>query len=230
MAEQLAGLIRSGAFDARGRIPSERALMQRFAVGRSTIREAVFAVRKLGLVKVSAGAPARIAEPTPPLIIHELSGLAKLLAAEEAGMRAFQKARALFEIGIVREVSRTLSPEAEGAIAAALAANRASVTRRTTFAKTDIAFHRSLVAATGNPLFLALHDAFALWLADQRTTSAAAGADPEVVYREHERIFEAVRAGEAGDAQQAMQDHLDGVVRHYWSTVGPRARTTASPE
>lgn len=233
IAETLAARIRAGAVGANGRMPSERALMEQFGVGRSTVREALFALRKLGLVSVRSGAVGAVTEPTPKALIDELSILAKLLIADDDGMRHFQRARALFEIGVAREVALTIDPEKVGRLREALAANLAAIGNQKAFVETDVEFHRALAAATENPIYLALHDGFTRWLAEQRSISAMAGAAQATVHAEHERIFAAVASGNAAGAQDAMQAHLDGVVRHYWQartlTEGARNRAGKTP-
>src|SRR3546814_13385835 len=56
----------------------------------------------MGLVAVSGGERARVTRPTPELVIDSLSGTARLLLSQPAGVRNFQDARRFFEIGLVR--------------------------------------------------------------------------------------------------------------------------------
>lgn len=216
IAEKLAAQIRAGQLGADGKLPSERILMNRFGVGRSTVREALFALRKLGLITVRSGSVRQVVQPTPQTLINELSVMAKLLVAEDDGMRNFQRARALFEVGLVREVALSITSAKVERLRVALDANRASIGNQRAFVESDVDFHYALAETAENPIYLALHGAFLQWLADQREISAMAGADQVAVYEEHERVFVAVAAGDAPAAQDAMQAHLEGVVRNYW--------------
>jgi DNA-binding FadR family transcriptional regulator len=218
IARELAALIRNGEIGETGSLPSERILMERFNVGRSTIREALFAIRKMGLINVRAGAPAEISSPTPGRLIGELSDIVNMLIADDEGMQHFQRARALFEIGVAREVALAVTAERAAAIRKALHANRDSIGNQKRFVETDIGFHAALADAAGNPIYPAVQAAFMQWLREQRSISAIAGADQHTVYCEHERICEAVCAGNAASAMTAMQDHLDKVARNYWAS------------
>jgi GntR family transcriptional regulator, sialic acid-inducible nan operon repressor len=217
IADRLAADIRRGRLGANGRLPSERALMAQFGVGRSTVREALFALRKLGLVAGRGGAVAQIRQPSAGTLIDQLSSIARMLIADDDGMRNFQSARALFEIGVVREAALSATSDSLAAVERALEANRAAINDPKTFGATDVEFHYALAEAAGNPIYKVLHTAFMQWLAEQRAISARAGADPAAVYLEHQAIWRAVAERDAMAAQDAMQAHLDGVVRLYWA-------------
>ena len=55
-------------------LPSEREMMRLFGVGRPAIREALFALRRKGLVKVGNGTRARVTQPTPAAILGRIVG------------------------------------------------------------------------------------------------------------------------------------------------------------
>ena len=96
IAEHIELLVLSDRIGLGGRLPSERELMERFGVGRSTVREALFKLNRMGLVELTAGAPARITRPTAELILNELAGVARHFLASPEGMKHFQHARLLF--------------------------------------------------------------------------------------------------------------------------------------
>jgi DNA-binding FadR family transcriptional regulator len=79
------------------------------------------------------------------------------------------------------------------------------------FIASDLDFHRILVAATKNPLLMALTDAMLGPLRDQReqTLAASGGARRGNLY--HRRILEAVARADPAAARRAMQAHLDQV-------------------
>ena len=87
-------------------LPSEREMMRLFGVGRPAIREALFALRRKGLVKVGNGTRARVTQPTPAAILGELSGAARHLLEQPGGQQHFQEARSFFEIALARYAAR----------------------------------------------------------------------------------------------------------------------------
>ncbi|MGH6944774.1 MAG: GntR family transcriptional regulator, partial [Geminicoccaceae bacterium] len=93
LVEALERSIRNGELRAGDPLPPERELMRLFEVGRPAVREALFALQKMGLVAISTGARARVTRPTPQVIINELSGAVRHLLTEPEGMRHMQGAR-----------------------------------------------------------------------------------------------------------------------------------------
>ena len=65
-------------------------------------------------------------------------------------------------------------------------------------------------------VFIALHDQISEWLKEQREISGRAAMSAQLAYAAHERIFNAIAAHDAFEAQAAMQDHLDQVAKLYW--------------
>jgi GntR family transcriptional regulator, sialic acid-inducible nan operon repressor len=216
LAEELHRSILDGAFEADGKLPSERRLMERHGVSRSTVREALLSLRKSGLIVIRNGAVARVARPDPQHLAEQFSGLASVLLARPEGMKAFQEARRLVETALARHAALHAGPEQVAALRAALDANRAAIGRQRRFIQTDIDLHRAIAAVPGNPLLLAADQAFRDWLQEQRQITRLAGAQQEAVFAEHERIVNAIAAGDAAAAQDAMEAHLLNVERTFW--------------
>jgi len=216
VVEELEGLIHSGEYGPGARLPSEREVMEQFGVGRTAVREAMFALQKMGLIQVSSGERARVVEPTPSALVNELGGAARLFLSKPEGIRHFQDARLLFEGAVVRRTAVSASDEDIAVIEQALAANKADIGDGPAFERSDKAFHSAIFAAVANPIFTALDAALSEWLAEQRSVSARVGASPVKVYEDHERVFIAIRERDPDAAEKAMKDHLDHVADIYW--------------
>ena len=197
------------------RIPSERDLMERFEAGRSGVREALFGRQRKGLLSASAGAVARVGEPTADLMVRELSGTARPMLSRPDGVREMQDARALFEIGLARRAAQRAGSEEVEAPRAALAANGAAADADA-FAVTDMAFHTAIAGACGNRTDLAVDAAFSEWLHEQRRGSAEVGATRQEAIAQHRAIFEAIARGDRVAAEDAMETHLATVADHCW--------------
>ena len=195
--------------------------MEELGVGRSAVREAMLSLQKMGLVTVRSGERARVTTPTATALVRELSGAARLLLAQEGGVRRFQEARALFEVGLARLAAERASADDIARLEAALIENRRTIGDRSIFMRTDVAFHFAIAAIPGNPIFTSLHDAVVEWLTEQRETSLHAPGAAEAAYADHARIFEAIAAHDASAAQAAMAEHLDSVVDLYWQVAPP---------
>jgi GntR family transcriptional regulator, sialic acid-inducible nan operon repressor len=125
-AQRLAALIRDGAFPTGTLLPSERELMKLFHVGRTSIREALYALHRQGLIRLRPGERPKVTTPTPEILITELSGAARSFLAQPGGAEHFQEARALFEAGIARLAAQRRTEEDVEKLRRALDANRAA--------------------------------------------------------------------------------------------------------
>ena len=228
IAEHLELLIFSGRLVEGDKIPSERELMERFGVGRSTVREALFTLQRKGLLNVRPGAAARIARPTPETLVSDLSGAARHLLGRPDGVRHLQHARALLEIGLARDVSLHASGDDLAKLTEALDANGRSPDQKT-FEQTDLMFHYTLAMISHNPIFTSLNHALTEWLAEQRKVSARAGASHRAVYLEHKAIHDAIQRRDPVAAEAAMEAHLNNVYRNYWRAVQPSGSDVGAP-
>jgi DNA-binding FadR family transcriptional regulator len=215
VALRIEEMIRSGRFSPGDQLPSEKEFMEELGVGRSTVREAMLSLQKMGLATVRSGERARVTTPTAQVLVQELSGAARLLLAQDNGVQRFQEARALFEVGIVRSAALGATKEDLLRLNAALESNRLAI-GTTEFMRTDVAFHYAIATIPGNPIFTALYDALIEWLSEQREISGRAPMAAQLAYAAHERIYHAIAAHDAVEAQAAMQDHLDQVAKLYW--------------
>jgi GntR family transcriptional repressor for pyruvate dehydrogenase complex len=218
IADDLERLIQDGQYAPEDLLPSERDLMRQYGVGRPAVREALFHLRKMGLVEVRSGERARVTRPTPEFVIGTLSGTARHMRAAPGGVHDFQNARLFFETGLARHAALHASADDLAEFEAALAANRAAIGDLRRFRDTDVAFHYVLALIPRNTIFTAIHAALADWLTEQRQTTLAPAQDNvpyETVYEAHRAIFEGVASRDPDRAERAMRDHLDYVSRRY---------------
>src|SRR5262249_50376917 len=198
-------------------LPSERELMAHFGVGRPAIREALFALQRMGLVVVANGERARVSSPTTKTLLGELSGAARLILAKPEGMRPFQQARPLFECALAEEAARVATLDDVRALEKALKSNEETIGDDVRFMRTDVAFHFAVATIPRNPIYVALHEAIVEWLEDQRSVSLRRTGTDRLAYESHREVFEAIEARDPAQAGQAMRRHLDEIARRYWT-------------
>jgi DNA-binding FadR family transcriptional regulator len=204
-------MIRDGTFPEGTLLPPERELMRIFGVGRASIREALYALGRMGLVQVRTGERPLVTRPTPENLLTELSGAARHFLAGSGGPEHFQEARALFEVGVARLAAMRADRDDIERLRQALEANSAARGDVARFERTDVAFHYVLAQTTGNPIFTAVHDALVEWLTSQRTITLRAPGAEEAAFASHRRIFETVAANDPDAAAAAMDEHLKSV-------------------
>jgi GntR family transcriptional regulator, sialic acid-inducible nan operon repressor len=216
VAERIEHMIRDGELSEGEALPAERELMERFAVGRPAIREALLSLRQKGLIVLGNGERARVSHPDVDQLIDALSGAAGVYLAKEEGVRQFQAARRLFEAAIARQAARIATGDDIARMGKALEANRATRGDTAHFETTDVAFHLEIVRTVGNPLLTGVHQALTGWLTEQRSVSLTARGAEASAFGAHERIFAAIAARDSDKAESEMQKHLDSVAAYYW--------------
>lgn len=197
-------LIDEGVWPVGARIPPEPALVTQFGVGRNTIREAVRALEHQGLLaprrgdgtyvvsrNVLTGALERCAGRTELL---DLIAVRRALEAEAAAAAALQATEAQ------RRQVRADLDAAEAALATEDVAD---------YARRDIAFHRSLVEASGNRLLIDMYEALAEVMQRAHGTLVESMMSDGVHPKGHADVVVAIEAGDPVAARAAVLSYLD---------------------
>ncbi|TDE95170.1 FadR family transcriptional regulator [Occultella glacieicola] len=215
----IARLIIDGDLAPGDRLPVEKDLAARFDVSRGSLREAVRALAALGVVESRQGDGTYVTSLDPALLVGPL-GLAVDLQAAGHGSH-IHSVRRLLEVeaaGLAASRSRAPGADLSDAVAAleeaaAMAADAAMVADadfdHAAFLDLDLAFHRALGVASGNPVLAALIEALAGRTARHRLLrSATVAGVAQRTQAEHEAILTAVTDGDPERARVGMAAHL----------------------
>jgi DNA-binding FadR family transcriptional regulator len=224
VAENLEAMMLAGELTVGDSLPSERALMERFEVGRPAIREALLWLNKKGLISVSNGERARVIKPDPRDLVEHLRTAALLLVASPDGMQLFQWTRLFTEVALAREAARSATDEDLRELERLLTLNEAA-TDIPNFARTDDAFHFGIANISRNPVIAALYNSVLEVLQDQRYTSLKHPGALAAAVGCHRRLVEAISSHSPDRAEEEMRRHLSDVETFYWSV-----RAVSHPE
>ena len=208
-------MIRDEVYPVGTTLPSEREMMEMFDVGRPSIREALFALERMGLVKIKTGEKAKVTRPTPQDLLSSLSGVANLLLEQPHGVEHFEQARLFMETSLARHAAEHATDMQIETLREALERNRDAIPKARLFAITDVAFHRILTEVAGNPIFVAMHDAMVDWLINQRRLPADPDVSNKRSFEGHEAVFRAIEARDPNAAAHAMKVHLENAQRKF---------------
>lgn len=217
--DRLIAAIEARQFPPGSQLPAERELMQMLGVGRPAIREAMQSLQQMGLIRISHGERARVIQPSAETVIEQISGaMMQLLANSPRGLDELKEARLLFEVGLVRVATSRATREGLATLREALATCHESRGDGPRFIAADMEFHRSIAEMTGNSLITAVCQGLALWMMRfKRDLISARGAE-RLTLAEHDKIYRAIAAGDAGAAALAMTEHL-GRANTLYSTL-----------
>jgi len=207
--DRLLARLRNGEFPVGTTLPSERELMEHFAVGRPAVREALQALERMGFISIAHGEGARVLPLSASTVIGQISEAAiHMLSTSEDSLEHLKQARMFFETGMVRIAAEQRSEAALAALAEALDANQRSIDDPVKFPATDMAFHRTIAAASGNPIYSAVSEAMLEWLGNFHGQLVRIPGAEKQVYSEHKKIFERIKAQDPEGAATAMAAHL----------------------
>ena len=217
IAERIANHIVSAKLLPGAKLPTEQEMVAAMGVSRTVVREAVAALRADGLVVTRQGAgafvapdaerrPFRLALDGLPSIgaVLEIMELRASVEVEAAGLAASRGTAA----------ARRRVRQALGAIDTALVRGEPAIHE-------DFAFHRAIAAATGNPQFPHFLEYLGRFIIPRQSIRVAAHR-PEgqraylgTFQREHVAICDAIAAGDAAAAREAMRQHLGNSQARY---------------
>jgi GntR family transcriptional repressor for pyruvate dehydrogenase complex len=219
VAAQLQQLIEQGDYRAGDKLPPERALAEQFAVGRSSMREALRLVEANGLLRTEHGVGVFVVTNTRPA-----PKLSELLLFDD------------FTVPELFEVRLTLERDAAGIAAKRITAEEAGELERIlteagnpslsndAFVKLDAELHRGIVKATKNRIWQRLYESIEpLFLTYSQRIIQLPGRR-QTAHESHKRIVAAILSHSVREARSAAVKHIREVEREIVEQLDPAAR------
>jgi GntR family transcriptional regulator, sialic acid-inducible nan operon repressor len=201
--------IQHGEFATGGHLPSERELMQYYAVGRPTIREALQTLAGYGIVEIAHGERAKVVKPTAALLVAQIShGAEHLMRVDPQMLENMKEARIFLECGVAAMAAQRATQKDAKTLRKRLKEQRTALANLDEFLVRDMAFHRELANISGNPIYPAIVEAMFNWASQYYQAIVRAPGAEKLTLEEHESIVAAVEKNDPKAAQKAMHDHL----------------------
>jgi GntR family transcriptional repressor for pyruvate dehydrogenase complex len=214
-------MIVSGLLTPGSRLPREDDLAAQLGISRSSLREAVRALTAMRILISRQGDGTYVSSLEPHLLMETLAFVSDVSQGEAAAQ--------------LLQIRHLLEPQVTG-LAAQLISDQDLDTLRDilkhsqeahdieAFIEWDIAFHRTIVEAVGNPVLSKLLDTLSTSTQRVRIVRAMQLADSlSPVHHEHEAIFAALEARDASLAAAASMLHVAAVER--WVRTVPDLMT-----
>ncbi|WP_342592298.1 FadR/GntR family transcriptional regulator [Oceaniglobus trochenteri] len=203
--------IRSGKHPVGARLPTERELIQRFDVSRVCVREALAALRSMGLVSSRQGSGVYVSDAQA-----EGNGVL-LTATTHAEILDCLELRLAIEVEAVGLAAMRRSPSQLDAMTDCLVEMRRCIEAGSPSDEADWAFHRAVAAAGGNKYFTRLMDGLGA-RAIPRNSLPGQKRDATwetAQHAEHMAILQAVSAQDRDAARATMRTHLTNAMARY---------------
>lgn len=192
-------------------LPSEAAMLERFDIGRGSLREALRILEVNGLVTIKTGPGGG---PIVASSDAESFGQVWTMHLQSIGAtyRELLEARSELESMLARRAAELKSTAPAESVRNELGADdQQSMQDDALYAMATSGFHSTVCHAAENPvLALAANSIQSIW--SQRVTSVLfAPEERPTVQREHEEIAHAIESGDGQRAWELMRDHM----QHY---------------
>jgi len=201
-AELLLARIRDGEWEVGDKLPGETTLAPQLGVGRSTAREAIRTLAGRGVLATRQGAGVFVTAADVPESWDE--------TLQRAGIVAVLEARIAIEAEAAALAAERRSPADLKAIRRTLGERGRHRLHRDELVETDMAFHRSIVAAAHNPILLDLFDGFAprsrQAMIEMLRLRSNHGGDAD--HSIHERVYESIASRDVETATALTREHL----------------------
>ncbi|CAM3168146.1 FadR/GntR family transcriptional regulator [Sporolactobacillus spathodeae] len=213
IADALMAMIRSGELKPGDRVAPVGDLAAQFGVGRSAVREALSALRAMGLIDMRQGEGTYIRSFSPETFSKYLS---TGILMEERDIDDLLDVRELLESEAARRAATSKDSVLIQEIFKALDSMKEVKEDASIGEEADLAFHLAVARASGNRLLAQLMASVSEAIAElmretRRIWIYSQDSAIKKMYQEHRMIVDAIAEGVPDRARQAMLDHLASV-------------------
>lgn len=208
--DKLRGMITSGELEPGDHMPSERALMERFGVGRPAVREALQSLNNSGLISINHGERSRVNEIDAGTVLSQSDEIARLvLSAVPANLEHLKHARRMFELGMVRIAAENATLADVADLRSLIQEQRGEIDDAISFVSADMRFHGRIAQICGNPIIASVSEAMLGWLFEYHASLLHWSGKEDVTLAEHEALVDLIEAHDIEGAVACMTRHLD---------------------
>jgi GntR family transcriptional regulator, transcriptional repressor for pyruvate dehydrogenase complex len=224
-ADLLAGSIPPGH-----KLPTEMQLTAQFGVSRTVVREAIAALAADGLVESRQGAGIFVTRH----LTSTLGAMASEMGRRVSSALNVLEVRLAIEVESAALAAERRSPSQEAAIQEAFFEFEMLLRRDEPTGPADLAFHRAIAAATGNPSYLDVLDALGRRaipcdISSPDSTEFVQDREYQMsLQREHLAILNAISARDSAGARAAMRAHLTNSQTRYSARMYERQANYAT--
>lgn len=215
--ERLASAIRLGVLSTGDQLPAERELAELLGVSRETLREAIKALRAVGLVDSRRGRSGGtfVGRPRPP----RRRGARQISRSMGAALQDALDMRRVVEPGAAELAAlRDLGAEDRSALRHCLDAATGAAERDRRVA--DSRLHLAIAAVAGSPTLAAAVADVQLRLDEMLRAIPVLAANIAHSDAQHREIVNAILNGDAQAARTSMCEHVDGTAALLIGLIG----------
>lgn len=209
VAQQLMSDVSRDGVQPGDKLPPERVMLEKYEIGRGTLREALRILEFQGAIALRSG-PGGGPVLLRPDASHLASSLLLLMQMSEAKYRSIVEVRQGIEPMTSRLAAERISAEELEMLHATIDRMKdPGVTGDDSFFDANKEFHDIIGWASGNPLLGYLNESLAGIMDGTAIGIEYPGHRRLAIIEAHERIYEAMANGDAAAAEEHMRAHVD---------------------
>ena len=198
-------LIKIDSLKPGDRLPPERELAKQLGISRPALRAGLSSLISMGVLQSRQGSGTYIVDGPPALDSEPLRLLAELHGFSYEHMF---ETRSVLEVGAAGLAAERATGEQLATMAEEVTEMFAALKDPQLFLVHDVAFHRAVAAASGNPTLATLVEMVSAILYARRRDTIERAHDFNEALELHRRIYRAIRSHKPDDAREAMRDHI----------------------
>ena len=208
--ERLTQAILDGRLKPGDALPSEGRIAARFGISKPVAREALRELAAMGVIQVQQGKASRVrAIDSGPLARFYRFAIGN----SRQGMLDAVELRRMLEPQIARVAAERRTQTDIADFQAILARMKASLGRIDAWMEADLAFHNRLAVMTHNALIVlqskGLEPVVAQMMKRFNARAERRMPDWDATFRRHEKVLDAIVAGDPAAAEAAMREHFE---------------------
>jgi GntR family transcriptional repressor for pyruvate dehydrogenase complex len=208
--DEIREAIRTGKLKGGDQLPSEREMAKAFGTSRAAVRQAIVAMEVSGLVEVKPGSGTYLRDFN---LNNYLEPLAYLIYGTEAGVLDILELRIALETEAAALAAKRATAEDIEVMAKALKSEKESMEAGQMAIEEDVEFHSTISKATHNNVFdkvmYTIRELLNCSFTEQRNKTWGLPDRVEVILKEHQEIFDAIKNHSPEQARAAMRKHLE---------------------
>jgi len=205
---QIHKLIRSGHLKPGDKLPTEREMVERFKIGRSSVRDAIRILEVMGTVKVRQGGGTVIQDLSPRTLV---APIATMLTRRRTMVAELLDLRKILEPPLAARAAKNATGEDIAHLEGILVRQQEKVKRGEAAASEDAEFHSRIAKACGNRLVLSVLDLLMDLLSETRAQTLLSKTRAHRSLAGHRRILRAIVQRDPVAAEASMRNHIRSV-------------------
>jgi GntR family transcriptional repressor for pyruvate dehydrogenase complex len=208
VVEQILALIKNETLKKGDQLPTERDLTETFKVSRTTVREAIRSLESMKLVESRQGNGTYVLLSGKEI---EVQNLCTALFHDEDDLREIFHVRNIIEPHIAQLAAERATPAEIQKLEEIVEQHENYLGSVSQTIDTDTAFHMALAGAARNRVMSRLVHALIDLLAESRKEVLQSDLRALESLRGHKLVLDAIKAGDAAAAREAMRRHLQQI-------------------